>query len=322
MAKTAKLLPAYLVVGADELKRKSAVTRLKGYLDEGLAAFNLDEITPSADMDPIGVISSLNTMPVGNSPRIVIIEPADKLPKSVSEAIVSYLKDPNPVCTLLLSAATLAKSTRLYKAVAKVGAKAIIDCTPATKRDLPAYVQKLARSHYLSIDQKAARALVDRVGESTTMLDTQLRTLSALKGGQGQVTLSDVERNVARIAEVKPWEFLDRLSERDARRSLELFALLRGSSQVGLLTLATIRIRELICARALDARGEGADVARALGKQDWQVRNYVRWARRFGPGELEHDLAACAACERALKGSADSESAFLSLIATICGVCA
>ena len=48
------------------------------------------------------------------------------------------------------------------------------------------------------------------------MLDTQLRTLSALKGGQGQVTLADVERNVARVAEVKPWEFLDRLSERDA----------------------------------------------------------------------------------------------------------
>ena len=81
----------------------------------------------------------------------------------------------------------------------------------------------------------------------------------------------------------------------------------------------TIRVRELICARALDARGEGSGVARPLGKQDWQVRNYVRWARRFEPGEREHDLAACASCERALKGSADSDSAFLSLIATICG---
>ena len=180
-------------------------------------------------------------------------------------------------------------------------------------------MQKLARSHGLAIDQDAARALVDRVGESTTMLDTQLRTLSALKGGQGQVTLADVEASVARVAEVKPWEFLDRLSEKDARRSLELYALLRGSSQVGLLTLVTIRVRELICARALDARGEGAGVARALGKQDWQVRNYVRWSRRFARGELERDLAACASCERALKGSADSDSAFLSLIATICG---
>ena len=61
------------------------------------------------------------------------------------------------------------------------------------------------------------------------------------------MTLVDVEASVARVAEVKPWEFLDRLSEKDARRSLELYALLRGSSQVGLLTLVTIRIRELIC---------------------------------------------------------------------------
>ncbi|MCI6548472.1 MAG: DNA polymerase III subunit delta [Coriobacteriaceae bacterium] len=319
MAKMARLLPAYLVVGADELKRRSAITRLKGYLDEGLAAFNLDEISPTADTDPTGVISSLNTMPVGDSPRIVIIEPADKLPKPVSEAVVGYLKDPNPACTLLLSATTLAKSTRLYKAVAKVGPKAVIDCTPAARRDLPSYVQKLARSHGLAMDQDAARALVDRVGESTTMLDTQLRTLSALKGGRGQVTLADVEASVARVAEVKPWEFLDRLSERDVRRSLELYALLRGSSQVGLLTLVTIRIRELVCARALDARGEGGGVAQALGKQGWQVKNHVRWARGFAPGELERDLAACGACERALKGSADSDSALLSLIATICG---
>ena len=39
-----KLLPAYLIIGTDELKRNRAVTRMKQRLEaSGLADFNLDE---------------------------------------------------------------------------------------------------------------------------------------------------------------------------------------------------------------------------------------------------------------------------------------
>ena len=65
-------------------------------------------------------------------------------------------------------------------------------------RDLPPYVQKLAASHGVSIGADAARELVARVGESTTMLDTQLATLAALLGGSGTITQEFVEANVAR----------------------------------------------------------------------------------------------------------------------------
>lgn len=324
MAKTGKLLAAYLVVGADELKRTSAVARLKGYLDESLAVFNLDEIYATPELEPDAVISSLNTMPVGDSPRIVIVHDAEKLPKPVSEAIISYLADPNPSCTLLVCAASLSRGTRLYKALAKVGPRSVIDCTPASRRDMPDYLEKLARSHGITLSRDAARALVDRVGDSTTMLDTQLRTLAELKGGQGTVTLADVERQVARVVEVKPWEFLDRLSSRDMRRSLELYGLMRSQwqkpdySRVGLLSQITTRIRELICARSLDGRGEARSIASVLNKQDWQVKNHVRWARGFGPGELERCLRACAECERSLKGTPDSDTAMVMLITTIC----
>lgn len=51
MAKAA-LLPAYLIVGSDELKSRQAVTRLKGRLEPGLAAFNLDEHVAGPDLVP------------------------------------------------------------------------------------------------------------------------------------------------------------------------------------------------------------------------------------------------------------------------------
>ena len=243
MAGATRLLPAYLVVGPDELKRKQTVTRLRAHVEGPFADFNLEELVASADMEPVGVLSSLNTLPMGGDLRVVIIENAGKLPKPVSEAVIEYLKAPNESCTLLLVAETLAKSTRLYKAVAKVGPRSVIECGAPKRRDLTPYVQKLAAAHGVGIDADAASELVSRVGESTTMLDNQLSALSALLGGQGQLTRAFVEQNVARTAEVKPWEFLDRIAERDARRSFELLALLRANSAIGLLSLVTGRIR-------------------------------------------------------------------------------
>lgn len=319
MAGKPALLPAYLIVGPDELKRKQAVTRLKARVDGPFSAFNLEELVASGDVEPVGVLASLNTLPMGGDRRVVVIENAEKLPKAVSEAIVEYLGNPNESCTLALVASTLAKSTRLYKAVAKVGPKSVIECAAKKGRDLPPYVQKLARAHGVSIASDAATELVARVGESTTMLDTQIATLAALLGGAGTITLPFVEKNVARVAEVKPWEFLDRLSGRDAHRALALYRLLDGSS-LGLLSLIVGRLRELVCARSLEARGQSHALAPELKKQDWQVRNHVRWARAFGEGELEALLGLCSKAERALKSGEDEETVMVRLIANICGV--
>lgn len=319
MAAHQDLLPAYLIVGPDELKRQQAVARLRARVDGPFSVFNLEEIVASADLDPTELLASLNTLPMGADRRVVIVEAAEKLPKAVSEALIGYLASPNESCTLALVATSLAKSTRLYKAVAKVGPRAIIECAAKKGRDLPPYVQKLAAAHGVGITAEAARELVARVGESTTMLDTQLATLAALLGDKATITPELVEQHVARVAEVKPWEFLDRLSARDARRSLALYRLLDGSA-LGLLSLIVSRLRELICARSLATRGAGASsLAGELGKRDWQVRNHLRWARAFSDGELEGLLADCARAERALKSGADEDGEMVRLITRICG---
>jgi DNA polymerase-3 subunit delta len=314
----ASLLPAYLVVGADQLKRETAVTRLKARLDQGLAAFNLDERTASSDMDPTDIAISLNTLPLGESFRLVLIHDANKLPKPVSETIVSYLTNPNPGCVLCLVAETLAKNTRLYKAVAKVGKRSVIDCTPLKTRDLPSYLMKHAQAMGIMLDARAAAELVSRVGESTVLLDQQLKTLREICAQTGRIELRDVETHVARTAEVKPWEFLDKVASGDSRRALELYRHMQNPSHLALLTLIVRRVRELICARSLMDRGQERGVAQALGRQEWQVRSVVQAARRFSVSQLVDVLAACATCERELKGGADGETSFLRLVLFIC----
>ncbi len=306
----ADLLPAYLIVGADELKRDVAVRRLRSRVPADMADFNLDELDGASLEEPGQLISSAQTMPFCADFRLVIVNGAGELAKPVSEAVVSYLADPNPQCVLCLVAEKLAKNTRLYKAVAKVGPHSVIDCAPLKRWELPPYVVKLAQKRGLSMDNAAAQELVERVGESTVALDNQIATLAQLVGDVGRITLADVEANVAQIAEVSPWAFADAVCERNAPRAMEMLNLMKAPSLVFLHSVLVGRLRELICAKSLDARGAASGLARELGRQSWQVKNHVRWSRAFGEEELVELLGQAAVCERALKGSQDSEAAF------------
>ena len=314
-----ELLPAYLVVGSDELKAKETVGRLKRHLEVGLEAFNLDERVASTDMDPQDLLASLNTLPMGSGFRLVIVSSADHMPKAASEAAIDYLKDPNPSCVLCLVEEKLAKNTRLYKAASACGPRAVIDCTPAKRWDLPKRVARMGQVHGIRIDEAAANELVARVGESTTMLDRQVGTLAELCRGAGVITRADVERYVTRIAEVKPWDFLDALCARDAARSLELYQLMQSPSEIALVSMIAGRLRELVCAQSLAQRNQAGLLASTLGKQAWQVKNHGQWARRFRAGELEDSLAACAESDRALKTGADPKVTFTRLVLRICG---
>lgn len=317
--KKGPLLPAYLIVGANELKRREAVTRMKGRLEPGLDVFNLDERKANADLTAGEIVTSLNTVPMGTGPRIVLITEAEHLPKPTSEAIITYLQNPNPGCTLCLVSEKLAKNTRLYKAVAKVGPHSIVDCAPKKRWELPDDVIRMGKAHGVQIDRNAAEELVSRSGESTTMLDTQVKTLAALCRATGRVTLADVEQHIARTAEVKPWDFLDAVCDRNATRAIGLYQLMQKPSQIALTALLTTRIRELICAKSLDSRGAGGTLAEALGKQGWQVKNHVRWSRRFTPEDLRRALASCESCERALKTGSDPDITFVRLVMSVCG---
>ena len=314
---SAKLLPAYLLVGPDEVKRDAAIDRLVSRLEaSGMATFNLDDRDMTKPQEPDEIIASLCTFPMGSDFRLVILRSCDHLVKAMSEALVSYLAAPSPDTVCLIVAVALARNTRLYKAVAKIDAKAVIDCSAKKRWELPAYVQGMASRHGVSISSAAAEELVARAGESTRMLDTQLKKLAAMTGSSS-IELADVERYVVRTAEIKPWDFLDAVSARDVARALELYRLLPPKSEVRLLSLLLTRVRELIVAKALDERGQARELASTLGVKDWQVKNHVRWSRLFSMDELVDALRSAVETECALKGSRDSEIAFTTWFVSI-----
>lgn len=318
----AELLPGYLIVGPDELKRDEAIKRMKKRLEaSGMADFNIDEREAPKEEEAEEILGSLNTLPLGADFRLVVLTSCDNLSKAVSEALVGYFANPSPSTVCLVQAKALAKNTRLYKAMAKLGPKAVIDCSAKKPKDLVAYVQRLAERAGLRMDPAAAAELIARSGENTRTLNNDVQRLSTLCAN-GVVRTEDVKLNIQRTTEAKPWELTDAVSNRDVKRALELFAAQPEKNHVYIFSLICTRLRELLRAKANETRKQ--DLATFIGLRKnmaWKAKDYARWARKFTTEELERALRDAVAVELALKGSADARSAMVLWIAQICTSC-
>lgn len=91
------LLPAYLIVGTDGVKRDHAVSRMKARLEKsGMVEFNLDERDMTKDPEIESIIGSLNTFPMGSEFRLVTLMAAQSSPRRSRSRLSSIWRVPAP----------------------------------------------------------------------------------------------------------------------------------------------------------------------------------------------------------------------------------
>ncbi len=305
-----ELLPAYLVTGTDELKRETVVRRLRDRIAK-LGDLSLNsQVFAAESADGTQIVTACNTMPFASPMRLVQVNDADRLKKAEQERIISYLSHPSDTTVLLLVASGVAKNTRLYKAVAALGKTAIIDCAPIKRGELPNRVRAMAVGHGIALTESASNALVDLVGENTVALDAALQKIALSHSGTDPVNDNEVSQMVSRTAEVKPWDFVDAFSGRNLKKCLLLRMRMDSVTSYALMAMCVNRVRELMCAQSLAARGQGGLLAKQLNMPPWRVRNHMAWARGFTAQELREALLSARNAEAAMKSGTDPEEAF------------
>jgi DNA polymerase-3 subunit delta len=316
------LLPVYLFNGDDEFKRESLLKRLLKRI-EGMAdlSFNSQTFQGSSLRAPEELIAACDTPPFAAPVRLVVVQDAEKMGKATQEALTAYLEHPNETTVLVLTTQKLAANTRLFKAIKKVDPKAVIDCASLKRSELPALVRNMALAHKVTISPDAAPTLIELVGTSTVNLNTELSKLASYVIALGRDTISrgDVKMVVTRTAETRPWDLVNALTQRDALLCLKLMARMPTESPHALLALCVMRIRDLITVKALIGRGEN-NIAAALKKQDWQVRDLRQGAGLFKREELLALLRQAAGLEQQMKSGGNPDLLFESWLLKACTV--
>lgn len=319
---TTDLKPIYLILSEQEFLRRQAVDRLRTRVGEVADLdFNL-EVFDGEHAAADAIVAACNTLPFASDHRLIIVNNVEKLSKDAAEAIAAYAADPAPTCVLALAGAKLAKNTRLYKAVDKLGG--VLERKTPKGADFLRRVAALAAERGKPMEQDAVEALVAATGEDLRRVSAEIDKLVAFIGDRGEITRADVDQVVSETSRTKIWELAEALADRDCRRSLVLADSLLGAGEsvFALHATAVRTIRDLMVARSLIDRGlpGTGELSRALGRPDWQLRRLPRQAEAFRSPELVALLRGAAAGEAEMKTSRDSRLVLERWIVKVCGV--
>ncbi len=313
--------PAYLIFGEQELLLEQALDQLRRKVGE---VADLDFNMETFDGDNANandVVAACNTLPFASERRLVIVRNVDKINKEGTDAIVAYLENPAETTILALVGKKIAKNTRLYKSVDKLGG--LIERAAPKPSEFPRRVQDLFARKGKQVSLEGAELLVNAVGHDLRRLSVEVDKAVAFTAERDQVTVEDIEQVTSTTAKAKAWELGTVFANRDCAGSLRLVERLvgDGESVYGLHAIVLRKLRELISARALLDRGAGSatELGRVLGRPDWQVRDLPRQARGFTSEELVDLLRAAAEGEREMKTSRDPRLVFERWIVKSCG---
>ena len=164
MTEKPELLPVYLIIGEDELKRDHLLERMRVRISEmGDADLNTDTFDGATAVGN-EIVTACNTLPFLGDVRCVIVKNIEALKKADADMIAEYLVSPCQSTVLVMVGLKLAKNTRLYKAVVKVSKTSVLECIPKKRYELPKHIREMAATHGITISASASELLVELVG--------------------------------------------------------------------------------------------------------------------------------------------------------------
>jgi DNA polymerase-3 subunit delta len=304
--------PVHLLWGTDAFLLRVAALELLGDLQPR-------EVDGAAWQG--GETADLATPSLFGERRALLVSDARALTDEGLRELADYLKAPDPGAHLVLLA-TVGERARAPAALARlVQPVGTVTEVRVSRKDLPGWMQRRARTKELELSPDGAAALVETLGEDPAALEQALDQLTAAFPGE-RVGAELVGRQFRGLGEQRIWDLCDKAFTRDlpgAMRSLR--TLLEGRAE-GLLILGgiTARLRDLVRVRSLPERLPPAEVAKQAGLRfDWQARRYREQARRFGTDELVELHGRVTWADRALKSGATEDVVLPLVVSAIAG---
>jgi DNA polymerase III subunit delta len=294
--------PAYLIAGTDAGKIDAALSRLRARAErEGgpgaLESFGSGDGPP----DPEALIVAVPSMSLMASRRYLLADGVERWTAKQTATVVDALGDLPPDLTVALvarEAPPRVKSPKgLAEAVKGAGGEVLRYDAPKA-RDLPARLVADASNRGFRLDPGAARMLVERMGESTVRLATEIERLSVWAGQDGDVTAEDLESMIVDTSEEATWALSDAVVARDRAAALRAAERLsaQGEAVTPIVYQAARRLRDAQLAASELERGTPAkEVEGKLRMHPYAARMLVRGVR--GTSSLELRAATCAVAD-------------------------
>lgn len=216
--------PAYLIAGTDQGKVDAVLSRLRARAERdggpgALESFGAGDGPP----DPEALVAAIPSMSLMAERRYLLADGVERWTAKQAAAVGAALGELPPDVTVALVAREAPPKLKAPKAlsgaVTAAGGEVLRYDAPRA-RDLPARLVTEAANRGFRLAPEAARMLVERMGENTMRLFTELDRLSVWAGRRGEVTLDDLEAMVVDTSEEATWALSDAIVLGDRGRAV------------------------------------------------------------------------------------------------------
>jgi DNA polymerase III subunit delta len=304
--------PAYLIVGTDEGKIDAALSRLRARAEREGGPGALESFgAVDGPADPEALIGAIPSMSLMAERRYLVADGVERWTAKQAGAAGEALSDLPPDVTVALvareSPPKLKAPRGLGDAVEKAGGEVLRYEAPKA-RDLPARLVAEAADRGFRLEPEAARMLVERMGENTMRLVTEVERLSVWAGPGGEVTLDDLESMVMDTSEEAIWAASDAIVVRDRARAVGAAERLstQGEAISSIVYQAARRLRDAhLAAIELERGTPPKEVEKKLRMHPYAARMLVRSVRGGSAVGLRASTCAVADLEWWTRGGSE-----------------
>lgn len=308
-----ELSPAYLIAGTDAAKIDAALARLRARAESegGPGALQVFDAQPQGGPDAEALVAAVPAMTLTPGRRFLLADGVERWTAKQAAPVAEALADLPPDLTLVLSAREEPPKVRAPKALADAVRKAggeVLEFAAPKARQLPAWLVAEAGRRGFSLDADAARLLVERMGEGTVRLTTELDRLAVWAGDGGRVECDDLEAMVADTSEEASWTLADSLLDRSPAGALASAERLTGQGEAltPMIYTAAKRLREAHRALGELERGRSPkEVEAGMPMHPYAAKMLLRRVQGGSLDELRAATCAIADLEWWTRGGSD-----------------
>jgi DNA polymerase-3 subunit delta len=263
-----KLDPIYLIVGDDEAEMSGLAAEISSVVEDELRAFNVERIyATDRSATPAAIVESARLFPMMSDRRVVVVLRAEKILKpkrrgkadepqddepvgADSDALELYAKAPEPQTVLVLVAADVDRTRRLYKALQKQAT--IVECwglkgskdARVDLRQVARLAEQLVRQAVADrgqqIDAGAARLVAERAGADISRLRGDVDRLLLYAAGKSRISVADAQEVVSPESAQDDWAVTNAIQRGDTSNALRHLGLSLDSGAVPYMVLGQL----------------------------------------------------------------------------------
>jgi DNA polymerase III subunit delta len=260
--------PVYLIVGDDEAEMSRLAADVAGLVEDELRAFNVERFYASdRAATPAAIAEAARLLPMMASQRVVVVLRAERILKpkrkgkaddggeedeggGSSDALDAYVKAPEPQTVLVLVAADVDRTRRLYKTLQKQAT--IVECwglkgsrdARVDLRQVARQAEQLVRQAVAGagqqIDTAAARLVAERAGTDISRLRGDVDRLLLYAAGKPKITVADAQEVVSAESAQDDWAVTNAIQRGDTATALRQLGLSLESGAVPYMVLGQL----------------------------------------------------------------------------------